>query len=307
MAPLTLEQNMNENTKASRNGAGAQGGEGVRMSREAVRLLTSLGAAGAYAISDPTEEGALILRAERAGVSLGKGRHPSTAGEELVRHDLAEAVPGPSGRDAMRISQAGRARLRRRMACDRQARFLEQHLDIVEQGIDAAGARERVRVDASESPLEWLRRRKDRDGEPMVDQASYDAGERLRRDLTAALMLPSVTVDWSAPAVDVSRSPGEVGAASDTVIGARRRVGKALDAVGSDFAGLLVDLCGFLKALERIERERGWPARSAKVVIKLALARLAEHYGFEREARGPAASRGIRTWRAPAPDGVGAA
>jgi hypothetical protein len=265
--------------------------------------MTALGEPGAYAVSDPTEDGALILRAESAGVSLGGGRHPARAGDELVRHDLAERA-GTLGRDAIRISPAGRARLRRRMARDREARFFEQHREVVETEIELAGAKQRVRFDASESPLEWLRRRRDRDGAPLVDERSYEAGERLRRDLTAALMLPSITVDWSRPSVDVSRSPGEAGAVSDAVVGARQRVGKALDALGPDFSGLLVDLCGFLKALERIERERGWPARSAKVVIKLALARLADHYGFEREARGPAASRGIRTWRAPALDGV---
>jgi hypothetical protein len=80
------------------------------------------------------------------------------------------------------------------------------------------------------------------------------------------------------------------------VIAARQRVRHALDAVGPEFSGLLVDVCCFLKSLAEVERERRWPPRSAKVVLQLGLDRLARHYGLSVVARGRA--KGVRTWLA---------
>jgi Domain of unknown function (DUF6456) len=109
--------------------------------------------------------------------------------------------------------------------------------------------------------------------------------------------MPRTTSNWTASIAQGAR--GNVPATySDMVIAARQRVNHALDAVGPEFAGLLVDVCCFLKRLEDVERERRWPPRSAKVVVQLALDRLARHYGYAVEARGRE-HVAMRTWLAP--------
>ena len=84
---------------------------------------------------------------------------------------------------------------------------------------------------------------------------------------------------------------------TDLIVASRQRVRSALEACGPEFAGLLMDVCCFLRGLEDIERERGWPSRSAKVVLQLALDRLARHYGF-RPVTQPGGTARIRTWLA---------
>jgi Domain of unknown function (DUF6456) len=157
-------------------------------------------------------------------------------------------------------------------------------------------------INESESPLAWLRRRKDRDGQAMISQAQFDAGERLRSDFWFAQMTPRVTVDWSASAPSqrgrragmAFRSDGDL---QDSVAGARERVRRALTAVGPELAGVLVDVCCHLKGLEQAERAAGWPQRSGKVVLQLALTRLARHYGIG-ETSAPHDKRGtaVRHW-----------
>ncbi len=57
--------------------------------------------------------------------------------------------------------------------------------------------RQQPTLNPAESPIAWLRRRKDKDGEPMISQPQFDAGERLRADFWFAQMTPRVTANWS--------------------------------------------------------------------------------------------------------------
>jgi len=264
--------------------------------REAQRLLAVLDAAETRVLVDPTDEGSVIVHRKRAGISVGAGRFQVADAELLVRRDLAVWQGGPGRQKTLCLSEAGRSCLRRGTADDPETAFLHQHRETVPAMVQTEAGPRRVRVDAEESPLDWLRRRKDRHGVPMIDEAAYQAGERLRTDIMLAGLLPGVTARWDGmPAGGGRPSPSEV---TDRMIAARQRIRRAFDAVGTDFGDLLMDLCGFLKGLEQIEREREWPQRSGKIVVRLALARLAEHYGIEAAAHGPAASRGIKTWRA---------
>jgi len=151
-----------------------------------------------------------------------------------------------------------------------------------------------VLIDENESPLAWLARRRGRDGRPLIEPQQLLAGERLRADFTRAHLMPRTTSNWESP-IAANRKGPSAAHFTDTMIAARQRVNNALDRVGPEFAGLLLDVCCFLKRLEDIERERAWPARSAKVVLQLALDRLARHYGFAAQANG-GAHAAVRTW-----------
>jgi hypothetical protein len=175
--------------------------------------------------------------------------------------------------------------------------FRARHLQLSERQIVTEHGRAQVIVDDSESPLAWLARRRGRNGRALIEPHQFQAGERLRADFTCAHMMPRTTSNWASPIASGRRGGERAAAFTETMIAARQRVRQALDAAGPEFGGLLLDVCCFLKGLDDIERERAWPSRSAKVVLQLALDRLARHYGYGTQVTGRAQAA-IRTWLA---------
>jgi hypothetical protein len=156
-------------------------------------------------------------------------------------------------------------------------------------------------VNADESPIAWLRRRKDRNGQPMISQSQFDAGERLRADFWFAQMTPRTTSNWSSlsPTKRGRRygATRHVGAdMRGNTAAAGERVRRALTAVGPELSGVLIDVCCHLQGLEEAERAAGWPQRSAKIVLQLALTRLARHYGVQVEAAAVDGPPRVRHW-----------
>ncbi len=151
----------------------------------------------------------------------------------------------------------------------------------------------------AESPIAWLFNRRDGDGNPLISEAQFNAGERLRADFWFAEMSPNVTQSWN-PAATTGRgrrsAPGTGVDIADNVIAAGERVRRALAAVGPELSGVLIDVCCHLRGLEDAERRAGWPQRSGKIVLGMALAALARHYGFAPPTDAAPRSARVRHW-----------
>jgi hypothetical protein len=167
----------------------------------------------------------------------------------------------------------------RRFLAAREEAFLDQHrvVEIVELRVGEDV--EYIRFNASSSPLSALSRLKDSGGKPWFPGDALGAGERLARDFQYANLQPRITPSYE-PRIG-SRSGGAPGAGvemKDSVVAARLRNARAVDAMGPELSGVALDICCFEKGLELVERERQWPARSAKLMLKTALLQLHRHY-----------------------------
>ncbi len=144
--------------------------------------------------------------------------------------------------------------------------------DGVERGAKRKAART-VTVNLAEAPLGWLRSR------GLVSARQLAAGEALRADWELAQLAPPVTMRWdAAPADKNKRSAPEPAAPTARQLAARRRFDAALKAVGTGLTDLLWRVVCAGEGMRDAETALGWPARTARVVLCIALDRLADHY-----------------------------
>ncbi len=153
--------------------------------------------------------------------------------------------------------------------------------DLVERTIDAGGrigpvvkgarAGRSVTVNRRESALAWLASR------GLLSERQEEAGERLRADYERAAIGPAVTMRWQ-PRVD-----GGGAAALDPTeaqVAAKRRFDAAIAAAGPGLSDVLWRVVCAGEPLAEAEKGLGWPTRSARLVLTMALDRVAERYGI---------------------------
>lgn len=130
-----------------------------------------------------------------------------------------------------------------------------------------------VTVNLAESPLSWLRAR------GHVTARQYDAGEALRRDYEISQLPPRVTMQWDAPPTGkVARGAPSANDPGEAQMAAKRRFEEAMDALGPGLEDVAWRVLCAGEGLKSAEGALGWPARSAKLVLTLALDRLSDHY-----------------------------
>ena len=127
-----------------------------------------------------------------------------------------------------------------------------------------------VTVDLAESPLGWLRAR------GMIDARQFDAGEQLRADYERASLAPSVTMRWDPTPIGSGR--GVEVDPTTSHLAAKQRFDAALAHLGAGLADVAWRVICTCESLPLAERALGWPARSGRLVLTLALDRLTSFY-----------------------------
>ncbi|KLE35285.1 DUF6456 domain-containing protein [Aurantiacibacter luteus] len=154
-----------------------------------------------------------------------------------------------------------------------------QHRELVERQLTPEGPRRSggvekrsrsVTVNVAESPLGWLH------AHGHLDARLYDAGERLRADYERAQLPQSVTMRWDPVRI---KGTGERGLnPSERQIAARQRFDGAMKQAGRGLEDVLWRVVCAGETLPVAEKALAWPARSGKLVLRLALDRVADFY-----------------------------
>lgn len=130
-----------------------------------------------------------------------------------------------------------------------------------------------VTVNLAESPLGWLLAR------GLIEERQFDAGEKLRSDWERANLAPSLTMRWdAAPRSGNRRASEDHLEPTERQAAARQRFDAAMAALGRDLNDIAWRVICSGEAMPVAEKALGWPVRSGRLVLRMALDRLADFY-----------------------------
>lgn len=151
--------------------------------------------------------------------------------------------------------------------------LVERALPDLAENASTRRARRTVTVNLSESPLSWLH------AHGHLTDRQLLAGEKLRGDYESACLGPRTTMVWDSSPV----SRGKRGAPSpctptEHALHAKQRFDGALAALGRDLSDIAWRVICAGEGIPVAEKAMGWPLRSGKLVLRIALDRLGDYY-----------------------------
>ncbi len=140
-------------------------------------------------------------------------------------------------------------------------------------GDRAKRPRRTVTVNLAESPLAWLHTY------GHLTDRQFLAGEKLRSDYEQGGLAPRITMSWEHMAM--ARGKRSAPCHSNPTVKmleAKQRFERGVEALGRDLSDIAWRVICAGEAMPVAEKSMGWPARSGKLVLRIALDRLADYY-----------------------------
>lgn len=129
-----------------------------------------------------------------------------------------------------------------------------------------------VTVNIAESPLSWLHARK------RISDRQFAAGTLLHADYRRGGLAQRTTMAWDPSPADKSSRARGADSATIGAIDARDRFHAACAIAGSGLTDILWRVVCAGERIPDVERALGWPSRAGKLVLTLALDRVADYY-----------------------------
>ena len=234
--------------------------------REAKKFLRRLAKKGTYLKQAHAQNDTLELwspRAKKPLDTIDKSFSEQLRAQEFIKKHGEHWI----------VSEIGLNFLKRQITPDKQ--FRAQHCAISQQ---KNYKNETYEINLNENPLLWLRSRKGADGKAIISEAQMRAGCLLQNDFFAATARPKMVVDLTRAYSNKQTRAFEGAPMTEHAMAARARLQKALKVLGPGLADIALEVCCYQQGLESAEKHLGWPRRAGKIVLQIALQRLAAFY-----------------------------
>ncbi len=243
----------------------------------ALRVMRALSEKDSFALATKTMPLAALFEPEASGELKLIGREQRSVIEQMYLRDWLTQTPKGDVYQYL-LTSAGKAAAKRLEARLGDDPFLVQHQVLEEKEIVEENTKKRYRVNLAESPIQILARKRDKNGKKYLDPRMIAAAERLREDFEIGQIGPQVTQNWERMLTGVSSTRHDHANLSGGRQAARERWGAAMKELGPGLCDITFRVCCCQEGLETAEKMLGWSARSGKIVLRIALMRLADFY-----------------------------